>query len=187
MINNKKIEINNTKNEIIGIFDENDNYIGKDTRINMRKNNLIHRVTYIVVSNQKGEIMIQKRSLTKEYCPGYLDAVIGGVVGDGEDVNLCAEREVREEIGIDIKDKKDKLNFIFKFFFNEDICKCWIYCYHLKLTEEEVNLIKFGDNEIVSIKWFNKNELIKIFSNIKIKFTEGSKKAILYFISNNII
>ena len=88
----------NTKNEIIGIFDENDNYVRKDTRKNMRANNLIHRCTDIVVINDKNEILVQTRSLKKEYCPGYLEAVIGGVVGDGEDPNLCAEREVKEEM-----------------------------------------------------------------------------------------
>jgi hypothetical protein len=35
----EKIELQNTKNEIIGIYDEKDNYVGKDTRKNMRKNN----------------------------------------------------------------------------------------------------------------------------------------------------
>ena len=113
---NKKIEIQNTKNEIIGIFDENDNYVRKDTRKNMRANNLIHRCTDIVVINDKNEILVQTRSLKKEYCPGYLEAVIGGVVGDGEDPNLCAEREVKEEIGIDISKIKEKLKFINKFF-----------------------------------------------------------------------
>jgi len=187
MDKDKKIEIKNTKAEIIGIFDENDNYIGKDTRKNMRKNNLIHRITHIVVLNPKGEIMVQTRSLSKEYCPGYLDAGIGGVVGDKEDVKLSAEREINEEIGINIDKIKDKLDFIVKYFFNEDICKCWIYCYYLKLNEEEVNSINFKDKEITSVKWLPKNELIKMFSDSSIKITEGSKKTILHFSSKNLI
>ena len=187
MDKNTKIEFENTKNEIIGIYDENDNYIGKDTRKNMRKNNLIHRVTHIVVLNPKGEIMVQTRSLSKEYCPGYLDAVIGGVVGDMEDVKLSAEREISEEIGLEIDKIKDKLNFVIKYFFNEDICKCWIYCYYLQLNKEEVNSINFKDKEINSIKWFPKNELIKMFSDSNIKITEGSKKTILHFSSKNLI
>ena len=184
MEKNIAIEINNTKDEVIGIYDENDNYIGKDTRKNMRKNNLIHRVTYIIVANEKGEILVQTRSLKKEYCPGFLDAVIGGVVMDGEDVQISAEREVNEEIGIDAK---GKLNFIDKFFLNQDICKCWIYCYYLKLNEKEINTIQFKDKEISSIKWINKSELIKMLNEPNIKITEGSKKAIIYCSSKNII
>ena len=83
----------------------------------MRANNLIHRCTDIVVINDKNEILVQTRSLKKEYCPGYLEAVIGGVVGDGEDPNLCAEREVKEEIGIDISKIKEKLKFLLSILF----------------------------------------------------------------------
>ena len=53
------------------------------------------------------------RSLIKEYCPGYLDAVVGGVVGDGEDANLCAEREIGKEIGIDINNIYRKIKIYY--------------------------------------------------------------------------
>ena len=184
---NGKIELEKTKNEIIGIYDENDNYIGKDTRKNMRKNNLIHRCTDIVVLNPKGEILVQTRSLIKEYCPGYLDAVVGGVVGDGEDVDKSTEREVGEEIGIDIDKINDKLKYITKHFVKEDICRVWTYCYLLKLTEEEIKSIKFRDNEISSIEWIPKDKLLKMFEDPNIKITEGSKQTILLLSSKGII
>ena len=187
MKENKKIELENTKSEIIGIYDENDNYVRKDTRKNMRANNLIHRCTDIVVLNSKGEILVQTRSLIKEYCPGYLDAVVGGVVGDGEDVNICAEREVSEEIGIDINNNKEKLKYITKHFVQEDICRVWTYCYILKLNAEEIKSIKFRDNEISSIEWIPKNDLLKMFENPDIKITEGSKQTILLLSSKGLI
>ena len=184
---NGKIELENTKNEIIGIYDENDNYVRKDTRKNMRKYNLIHRCTDIIVLNTEGKILVQTRSLSKEYCPGYLDAVVGGVVGDGENVDLCAEREVGEEIGVDINNIKEKMKFIGKHFVQEDICRVWAYCYLLKLTEEEIKSISFKDKEISSIEWISKNHLLKMFEDKKIKITEGSKQTILFASSKGII
>ena len=183
----EKIELQNTKNEIIGIYDEKDNYIGKDTRKNMRKNNLIHRCTDIVVMNPKNEILVQTRSLTKEYCPGYLDAVVGGVVGDGENPDLCAEREVKEEIGIDVYKTKEKLKFINKFFFEEDICRVWTYCYFLKLTDEEIKDIKFCDHEITSIQWIPKDKLLNMFEDKNFNFTGGSKETIKNFFNQKLI
>ena len=183
----EKIELQNTKNEIIGIYDENDNYIRKDTRKNMRKNNLIHRCTDIVVVNSKNEILVQTRSTKKEYCPGYLDAVVGGVVGDGEDVDICAEREIKEEIGIDINKTEQKLKFISKFFFEEDICRVWTYCYLLKLTDNEIKDIKFCDHEITSAQWIHKDKLIKMFQDTNIKITGGSKETIKLFYNQKII
>ena len=184
---NKKIEIQNTKSEIIGIYDENDNYVRKDTRKNMRANNLIHRCTDIVVINDKNEILVQTRSLKKEYCPGYLDAVVGGVVGDGEDPNLCAEREVKEEIGIDIYKIKEKLKFINKYFFEEDICRVWTYCYLLKLKEDEIKDIKFCDHEVTSIQWIPKDKLLTMFDDKNFNFTGGSKQTIKNFFDKKII
>ena len=184
---NKKIEIQNTKSEIIGIYDENDNYVRKDTRKNMRANNLIHRCTDIVVINDKNEILVQTRSLKKEYCPGYLDAVVGGVVGDGEDPNLCAEREVKEEIGIDIYKIKEKLKFINKYFFEEDICRVWTYCYLLKLKEDEIKDIKFCDHEVTSIQWIPKDKLLTMFEDKNFNFTGGSKQTIKNFFDKKII
>ena len=73
------MNISQTKDEIVSIYDINDNYIGVDSRINMRKKNLIHRCTTILILNEKNEILVQTRSLKKEYCPGYLSAVSGGV------------------------------------------------------------------------------------------------------------
>ena len=72
-LNENILKIENTKNEIVGIFDENDNYIGKDTRKNMRKNNLIHRCTCIMIINNKKQILVQTRALTKEY---FLDILL---------------------------------------------------------------------------------------------------------------
>ena len=66
MNKNKKTELENTKNEIVGIYDENNNYVGKITKKNMRKNKLIHRCTDIAVLNPKGEILVQTRALLKE-------------------------------------------------------------------------------------------------------------------------
>ena len=74
------MNISQTKDEIVSIYDINDNYVGIDSRYNMRKKNLIHRCTTILILNERNEILVQTRSLTKEYCPGYLSAVSGGVL-----------------------------------------------------------------------------------------------------------
>ena len=184
---NGKIEIQNTKNEIIGIYDENDNFIRKDTRKNMRKNNLIHRCTDIVVMNSKNEILVQTRSLKKEYCPGYLESVVGGVVGDGETPDLCAEREIKEEIGIDIYKTKEKLKFINKYFFEEDICRVWAYCYLIKLTDDEIKDIKFCDHEITSIQWIPKDKLLNMFEDEHFNFTKGGKQTVKNFYNQKLI
>jgi len=179
--------LNNTKNEIVGIFDENDNYVGNATRKEMRSKNLIHRATDIIIINSKNQILVQTRSMEKEYCPGYLDAVIGGVVGDKEDVNLSAERELGEEIGLEISKIKNKLIPFGKFLYKDNVCTCWEYEYYLVLTEEEEKLITFRDHEVSSVKWYNIEDLIKLIDEKKEKITGGSVQTFKNFIKNKFI
>ena len=102
------MNISQTKDEIVSIYDINDNYVGIDSRYNMRKKNLIHRCTTILILNERNEILVQTRSLTKEYCPGYLSAVSGGVLCQGETVELNAKKELEEELGINLDKTKYK-------------------------------------------------------------------------------
>jgi isopentenyldiphosphate isomerase len=82
------IALENTKDELIIIVDQDDNYIKDASRKEMRQNNLTHRATSIFVQNNKKQILIQKRSEKKEFCPGYYDLCFGGIVSAGEnDIN----------------------------------------------------------------------------------------------------
>ena len=38
--------------------------------------------------------------MKKDYCPGYYELNFGGCVGEGEDDDINAQREVEEETGI---------------------------------------------------------------------------------------
>lgn len=73
---------------------------GSAWRSEMRRFHFWHRATYIVVRNARGEICVQRRTLTKEVFPGGLDLAAGGVVGAGEAEHLAARRELAEELGI---------------------------------------------------------------------------------------
>mmetsp|Transcript_31213 Transcript_31213/g.41315 ORF Transcript_31213/g.41315 Transcript_31213/m.41315 type:complete len:105 (-) Transcript_31213:145-459(-) len=69
----------------------------------MRSGLLWHRASYvfIVTSEAHGaKLLVQKRTIKKDYCPGYYDLATGGVVGHGEDDDESARREVEEELGI---------------------------------------------------------------------------------------
>ena len=81
--------------------DENNKEIGGILRSEVRAKNLFHRASFAFIQNQKdGKFIIQKRTKTKDYCPGFWDLTTGGVVGAGEDDDVSAEREIEEEIGL---------------------------------------------------------------------------------------
>ena len=86
--------------ERIQLVDARNRPCGSAWRVAMRRFRFWHRATYIVVRNARGEICVQRRTLTKEVFPGGLDLAAGGVVGAGEAEHLAARRELAEELGI---------------------------------------------------------------------------------------
>ena len=89
--------------EIVPIVDATNNIVKLERRSIMRKERLPHRATYVVLRNSAEQYYIEVRTMTKDYCPGMLDACIGGVVQAGEDdIYKSATRELKEEMGVDV-------------------------------------------------------------------------------------
>lgn len=61
---------------------------------------LIHRVVHVLVFNNEGALLLQKRSMRKDVAPGEWDTSVGGHVNPGETLDEAVKREVREELGI---------------------------------------------------------------------------------------
>ncbi|WP_368222986.1 NUDIX hydrolase YfcD [Aeromonas sp. s4] len=86
--------------EWVDIVDEQDRVIGVAERARVRQENLRHRASYILVLDEVERILVQRRTPSKDFCPGMLDACAGGVVTTGEAMALSARRELAEELGI---------------------------------------------------------------------------------------
>ncbi len=87
-----------TTQEMVTIVDRFNEEIGTSPRPEMRARNLIHRASFILVFNDRGELFVQQRTMTKDIYPGCWEIAAGGVVTAGETVSQSAERELREEL-----------------------------------------------------------------------------------------
>lgn len=89
------------QDELFPIIDEDCNVIGKATRRECHSGSmLLHPVVHLHVFNSKGELYLQKRSLSKDIQPGKWDTAVGGHVDYGEEIETALRREAREELGI---------------------------------------------------------------------------------------
>ncbi len=61
---------------------------------------LLHKVVHILVFNSAGDLLLQKRSITKDVAPGTWDTSVGGHVSPGEDNETAILREMTEELGV---------------------------------------------------------------------------------------
>lgn len=57
--------------EIVQLVDEHDQVVGEAAR---------HRCTYVFVFNRSGQLLVHKRTPSKDVYPGFYDAAAGGVL-----------------------------------------------------------------------------------------------------------
>jgi isopentenyl-diphosphate delta-isomerase type 1 len=86
--------------DIFDVVNERDEVIGQMPRSRVHREGLKHRAIHVLVFNARGEILLQKRSMTKDTFPGVWDSSASGHLETGEDYDACAIRELREEIGL---------------------------------------------------------------------------------------
>ncbi len=86
--------------EIFDVVNERDEVIGRELRRIVHRDGLKHRAVHVFVFNARGEVFLQKRSLSKDSSPGLWDSSASGHLDTGEDYDTCAMRELREEIGL---------------------------------------------------------------------------------------
>ena len=91
--------------EILDIFNDELEIIGQDTRKNAHKKGLLHQVVHcwVIEESQDGRfVYMQQRAEFKDF-PLLFDITVGGHIDAGEVVEDAMLREIREEIGLDLK------------------------------------------------------------------------------------
>jgi isopentenyl-diphosphate delta-isomerase type 1 len=90
--------------EVYDVVDESDEVIGTATRRQVHADpRLIHRAAGAYIFNQKKQLLMQKRSQTKDMFPGFWAFSVGGHVDSGDTYEEAVRREIREELGTEIK------------------------------------------------------------------------------------
>jgi isopentenyl-diphosphate delta-isomerase len=142
--------------EKVILVDENDNKVGTGEKLEIHQRGILHRAFSVLLFNQKGEILLQKRAKTKYHSAGLWSNTCCSHPRPDKDIKLEAERRLKEEMGIEC-DLKEAFKFIYKVKLGE-------------LIENEVDHVFFGDfdgrpkpkkKEVEDYKWINLNELRK--------------------------
>lgn len=164
--------------EFFDLRDENGMPTGKvKPRSLVHQDGDCHGTAHIwVVRRQKDsfEVLLQKRSKTKDTYPGCYDISSAGHLDPGEEYLAGARRELREELGIEaneedlhfigMHDAKMEGNFYGKPFRNHEISS--VYVYERPLAIETLALQK---EEVEEVIWMEYEECVK-------KVREGSIK-----------
>lgn len=154
--------VSDNLNELFIVVDRNDKITDYYPRRECHQNkNLIHRSFVVIIFNHKKEVLLQKRSQTKDMYPGYFTSSCGGHVLKGETYEEAAHRELKEELGIDLsitfvtkkiveKTEESEMAAMFKGFSNGPF----------KIAKDEIDNIQFFTTSVIRKKISNHGLLL---------------------------
>jgi isopentenyl-diphosphate delta-isomerase type 1 len=148
--------------ELLDLVDRNDRVIGTVWKSEAHGDpTKIHREIAVLIFNTKDETLLQKRSLAKSHDPGVWTVAVSGHVGAGEDYLKAAERELKEELGIE-----SDLKFYKKIFSKRGNREArFFYIYYATFDREPA--IKFNKKEVEQVKWVKVDNLINFAKDNK--------------------
>lgn len=136
--------------ELLEIVDYKGTVVGYEPRNKIHGDpSLLHRVVHVIVTNQEGGILLQKRSRKKDVAPGKWDTSVGGHVGIGEDLLSSSKREMHEELGISGHEPECLYSYIHRNAYETEMvttfrCMCE---YGFSFNAEEIDDIRFWSHD----------------------------------------
>ena len=136
--------------EYIDLYDEDMRPLGKRVpRSQLRKQGDFFFIVHIWIQNSEGAYLIQTRSKEDDFSP-YLWATTMGIVSHGETTSEAAIKEVREELGLSLKEGELRLVSRYKtrssyanHFTDVFLVKKDVKIEDLRLEPSEVEQVKF--------------------------------------------
>lgn len=141
--------------EKVILVNEKDEQIGLMEKIEAHEKALLHRAFSVFVFNDKNELMIQQRALSKYHSPGLWTNTCCSHQREGESNIAAGKRRLQEEMGF-TTNLKDTISFIYKAPFDNG------------LTEHEFDHILIGDfegqpdlnpDEVAAWQWVSLDDL----------------------------
>lgn len=100
------------------LVDTQDNTIGTMEKLEAHKKGMLHRAFSVVLFNNKGEVLLQKRAKDKYHSGGLWTNTCCSHPMPGENIVDATRRRLREEMGIDLQPR-----FAYKFIYKTNLDK----------------------------------------------------------------
>lgn len=145
------------KEEFFDIVNERDEIIGRATRSQVHAQFLRHRAVHVWIFNSRGNFLLQKRSLTKDTCPGTWTSSVCGHVDAGESYQEAVAREIREEIGL------EKIPEFQEIAYEPASSETFMEFTRIYRAESE-GPFRFPPEEISELRWMPPNQITRLIN-----------------------
>jgi 8-oxo-dGTP pyrophosphatase MutT (NUDIX family) len=137
--------------ETVALVDRDGAVVGSAPRSRMRRENLLHAATAVVVRDPGGRVYVHRRSPDKDWWPSAHDAASGGVLLAGEEPEAAALREIGEELGI----TGVTLRPLASAHYEDATVRCFTHCFETTYD----GVVTHADGEVVWGEWVTLTEL----------------------------
>lgn len=144
--------------EEIAIVDMDDNIIGYKEKMLVHKEGIVHRAFSVLIFNEKKEMLLQRRALTKYHSPGEWTNACCSHQRENETIEEAAIRRVKEELGIECPKLKEEFVFHYKCRFSNELYENEID--HVFTCIYNGEIADFNKEEVCDTKWISYNELM---------------------------
>lgn len=143
--------------EQVILVDTNDQVTGYEEKLKAHQEGLLHRAFSVFVFNDKGELLLQQRALSKYHSAGLWTNTCCSHPRPGENTTDAAIRRIQEEMGFACE-LQPLFSFIYRVSFDNG------------LSEHELDHVLAGtyngsplpdEAEVMAWKWVNTNALTK--------------------------
>lgn len=109
-----------TQEQLLVLVNESDEPVGVMEKMEVHRKALLHRAFSVFVFNQKGEMLLQRRAITKYHSGGLWTNTCCSHPYAGETVVQAAKRRLAEELGFQT-DVQPAFSFIYKAALDNDL------------------------------------------------------------------
>ena len=117
-----------------------------------------HLVVHVCIFNSNGEMLIQQRQPFKKGWSNLWDLTVGGSATAGDTSQTAAQRELYEEIGLelDFQQMRPHLTINFEKGFDD---------FYLIEKNVELYTLTLQEEEVQNVKWASKEEILMMIKN----------------------
>jgi isopentenyldiphosphate isomerase len=139
---------------------------------------LYRLVVHVCIFDHEGRMLIQQRQPFKQGWSNYWDLTVGGCAVAGDTSRTAAEREVREEIGLelDLSDIRPSLTLNFDGGFDD---------YYVLTREVDPSALHLQEEEVQAVRWATQEEILRMIDDGLFIPYEKSLIGLLFFCRNH--
>jgi len=142
--------------EQVVLVDELDNELGTMEKIEAHEKALLHRAFSIFIFNDAGQMMLQRRALSKYHSPGLWTNTCCSHPRPGENLKDASRRRIVEEMGFACE-MQEVFSFIYKAAFDHGLTEHELDHVFMGLHTDDPNI---NPEEVEDWKWIDVDDLL---------------------------